>query len=483
MGLSGVLDIAKSAINAQRLALEVASENITNVNTPGYSRQTAVLTTAPVSLSSGFPIGRGVNVEVIQRAYDGFIQAQLETENSNFGHFDSMRSAMQRVEQVFNEFTTEGLGESISDFFNAWQDLSMNPQGQPERQSVISRAQIMTEGFHRLNRFLNDVEDTANQNLESIVTDINDKLTQIASLNGQIKQMEISYAGQANELRDKRDLLIRELSGKVGINVMNNADGTVNISLVRGQPLVDGFKASTLSLGGVAGGNDILLTPGGSDATVDVTTIIGGPDNALGEIGGTLKVRDTLVRSFLDDLDELAYRMATEVNALHSAGYDLNGDTGNDFFAPPPALVPPATFVAGFSGVGGINVAVENADDVAASSLDPSLPANSDGNNIQALAIADLKDMTFAMTGATTTFQEFYNSLVGKVGVAVQNAERGAEQSDSLLKQLDTMRESTVGVSLDEELANIIKYQKAFQGAAKLVSVSGEMLDTMLQMI
>lgn len=476
MSILSLLDIAKSGITAQRLALEVTSENITNVNTPGYSRQTTVFTTANVSQERGFPLGNGVRVAEIQRAYDDFLQMQLKAEGSTKGWSDTVLASMTRAEQLFNEFTTDGLGKSLQDFFSAWQDLTANPQGQPERQAILARGQQLADQFKRVNSYLNDIKTEANQSLEGITADVNDKLRQIASLNEQIKQIEIQGA-RANELRDQRDLAVRQLAEKVGITYAEQTDGTLNISLSLGQPLVLGKDAAVLSLQPDAANGGfyrIYSTAPGGKTAVDISSIVGGPGNGQGEMGGTLQVRDSLVNGFLADLDELAYTLATEVNTLHSTGFGLTGSTGLDFFATPATM-------AGYSGLGGISVAITSTNDIAAAAVDPAVGGT--GNNTNAKDIATLFDKILPLTGGNMTIGGFYNSLVGKVGVAAQNAERSQTLSEGVLKQLDNLRESQAGVSLDEELANLIKYQKAFEGAAKLINTGTEMMDTILGLI
>lgn len=476
MSIQSILEIAKSGITAQRLALEVTSENISNVNTPGYSRQSTIFESAPVNTERGFPLGSGVRVAEVQRAYDNFLQVQLKSETATGGWSKTLLSTMKRAEQLFNEFTADGLGKSMQEFFGAWQDLTANPQGQPERQAVLARGQQLVDQFHRINGYLTDIKREANQSLEGLTSSVNDKTLQIATLNDQIRQMEVT-GGRANELRDKRDLLIRQLSEKVGITYVEESDGMMSVSLTLGQPLVIGTEAAVLSLEPDAtnsGYNKVMATSPGGSTRIDITSIVGGPNNSQGEMGGTLQTRDTLVNQFISDMDELAYTLANEINSTHAAGYGLNGSTGLNFFTPPAAM-------SGYSGVGGIALNITNTNDIAAADADPTVGGT--GNNRNATSITGIYDRLLPMSGGTMTLGAFYNSLVGKVGVAVQNAERNASLSEGVVRQLDTLRESNAGVSLDEELANLIKYQKAFEGAAKLINTGVEMMDTILGLV
>ncbi len=483
MGIIGVLDIGKTALAAQRIAIEVTGENIANVNTPGYSRQSAVLETASGNLSLVPLLGNGVRVASIQRSYDQFLQQQINSGNSASGEQTAMNSALKRMESLFNELSSDGLGKSMQTFFNAWQDLSMNPQGETERQAVLADSQKLVDDFHRINGSLNDVKRDADQSLIGITAYANGKAAQIAALNGQIRSAEMNGA-KANELRDSRDLLIRDLAGITGISALEQADGTVSVSLTRGPRLVDGDQASTFVLqpdAANAGYYGIILKQPGEVNGTDVTAILKGADGKTGQLGGTLQVRDNLANGFLANLDELAHNLAVQVNSLHSAGFGLNGSNGINFFTPPPAPAPPATFAAGFSGSIALNVSTTGT--IAAAASDPTLPGNGSGDNTNSLRMAGLKNLTLSLGGGSSTLTNFFSSLVGKVGIVVQNSDQGLKQSQTLLSQLDNLRESTAGVSLDEELAALIKYQKAYEGAAKLINTGAEMIDTILNMV
>jgi flagellar hook-associated protein 1 FlgK len=474
MGVSSLLDTGISGLNAQMLAIEVTGENITNVNTPGYSRQTAIMETARTTVEHGFPLGNGVQVSSVQRSYDSFLQGQLMTGNSTSGEAQTTNAALQTVQPLFNDLTTDGLGKSMQNFFNSWQDLAANPQGVPERQAVLSNAQQLVDDFHRINTSLNAVKNNMNQSLQQITSDINDSLKQIASLNATIKQVEVQN-GNANEMRDQRELLMRDLSKKVGITFTELSDGTVNVNLTSGQNLVTEKTAASLTLATNAGTGyyDVMLNPPGGGGAVNATAFVGGPSNSQGQIGATLQIRDTVVNKYLADLDELASTVATQVNTVHSAGYGLtSASTGINFFTPPAA-------VAGFSA--SIDLNITSADDIAAADADPASGVT--GNNKNATNVAALYDKSLAMSGGTSSLEGFYNALIGKVGVDVQSAQRSELQSTGIITQLGNQRESLAGVSLDEELVNLTKYQKAYQGAAKIINVGADMLDTVLGMI
>jgi flagellar hook-associated protein 1 FlgK len=482
MSLMGILEIGNASLLAQKTALEVTGENIANVNTPGYSRQTAVLETASAGYDRYLSSGNGVKVSTVQRSYDRFLMTQIKAESSANGEMTTTQSYLQRIEPLFNDIASDGLGKSLQDFFNAWQDLSMNPQGAAERQSVLATAQSLVDDFHRISSSLNTIKSDANQSLVSITSDINQKTRQIADLNTKIMMTE-QKGGNANALRDTRDQLVNDLAGKVGINYFEEASGAVVVSLAGGPQLVDGTTAASLTLAPDAANTNfynVFITPAAGGSATDVTPLLVRSDGRSGELGGAIAVRDTLVNGFLSDLDELATSIASQLNGLHAAGYGTTGTTGIDFFTPPPAPVPPATFTSGYSWTMALNVT--NINDIAAADADPTAGSGT-GNNINAQRIADLKDVSLSLTGGSATLTGFYAALVGKVGLSVQTTEKGLAQNGAVMQQLDRLRESTSGVSLDEELAALIRYQKAFEGAAKLISTGQDMLDTVLNMV
>ncbi len=484
MGISDVFSIGVSALNAQRKVLEVTSENIANVNTPGYSKQTAILEPGMANLGNRFMIGSGVQVASIQRVYDDFLQKQLIGANSGSGNYGTQQTAVNSVQQLFNEFSSAGLGADITSFFNAWQDLADNPSGQAERQAVLAQGTSLVSDFHQMSTSLSQVKSDANQTLQALTSDINDKLKQIAALNDQIHTIEFQ-GGDANEQLDSRDQLVRDLAGKIGITYQSNADGTLTVTLPQGATLVYGNQAATLSLQANpanSGYFNVMLTSPGSSTANDVTQALVRADGNQGEIGATLQVRDSLVNDFMNGLDELAYNIAYSVNNLQNSGYDLNqagNNQGKDFFKPPTLTAPPA-YLSGYSSV--IDMNITNTNDIAAAASDPTVTGGT-GDNGNALKIAGLATRTFAMSTGNSTFGGFYNSLVGKAGVAAQSAQRGATQSSATINQLEQMRDSESGVSLDEELSNLIIYQKSYQGAAKLITTGTDMLDTVLGLV
>lgn len=474
MGVNNILNIATTGINMARVAIEVTGENIANVNTDGYSRQTVMFKSGPTITSNGFPLGTGVQLSEVRRNHDELLQLQLVKGNSASGESSVKENALSQVEPFFNELTTEGLGQSLRDFFDSWKDLSTNASGTAERQVVLSRSETLVDTFHRLSSNLNDSKESADTSLEGITQGITDFARSIASLNGQILQTE-RLGGNANELRDQRDYAVLQLAEKVGVGYAEQSDGTLTVTLPGGEVLVEGSNYGTLTTQDdpVTGLNDIIFTST-TGVVSDVTATIGGTDNSQGEIGGTLQVRDEIVPGYLAQLDEMANQLVTAVNTQHAAGYGLDGSTGTAFFT------------GATSSTISVNSSLTVAK-IAAAANDPTSPLSGPGDNGNALELAELQStsLTFTVggTSTTTTVSSYYNSLVSKVGVDARNAETTMLQNESFMKQLNTLRESHSGVSLDEELTNLIKFQKAYSASARMITTASEMLDTVLAMV
>ncbi|KAA0889766.1 flagellar hook-associated protein FlgK [Oryzomonas rubra] len=464
MSLNSIMQIGKSGLSGYQIATEVTSENIANVNTPGYSRQRVILETAPQTTANGFSIGTGVSVNGVERYYDGLIQQQMVTAQTTLGYDTAKSTVLQQIEPTFNEVANNGLGASISNFFGAWQDLTLNPSGTSERQTVLTQAQIMVDNFHATSKTLSDTIATQNTSLVATTDSINATLKNIAQLNGQIRTTQL-VTGNANELKDQRDQLVQNLSKQVGITYTENSDGTTDIKFADGGgALVTGSQAGAFSLTPNATTPtlyDVNLTPAGGAAAAVVTP-------TTGTLGATLALRDTIIPGYQSQVDALAKSIADTVNSLHTAGFSPTGGTGQNFFTPPAAASGAA---AGLQLATGLTTAT------IAASGSATLP----GDNTNASAIAVLQHDTTTMSGAT--FNSYYDTLVSKVGLDVKSSGDTVTQDTAFSNQLSTLRDSNSGVSLDEELTKLVQYQRSYQASSKLITTATDMMDTVIGLI
>jgi flagellar hook-associated protein 1 len=458
----GLLSIGQSALLTQQKAIDITGNNIANVNTPGYSRQRLTIKqNSPVRVDN-LTISTGVTADVgIQRFYDQFLGAQLNGENENLGRWEAQSQALEKAELMFDDSNSNGLSNALSEFWNSWQDLSNNPSGVAERTSLVSAGQYLATTFNQTYNNLQDLQGDIDTHVTNIVGDANDMVAQIAELNRKVSQVEVT-GHNANDFRDERDQLVFNLSKLIDIQSFEDGNGNVNVMVGNGKPLVDGTATWDLSTADNGGVQDVFWNA--SDGTnVDITSQL-----SSGELKGWIYSRDDAIGGYLSQLDTLSANIIGEVNPLHAAGTTLDSvtTTGVDFF----------------SGTGAANIAVNsaieaNSDLIAAAGAGEGLP----GGNSTAMAIANLQSA--ATMPGSSTFDDYYNSLVGKVGADVQGANFNQTHQTTMVDNLQQYRQEVAGVSLDEEMVNLVQFQQAYNAAAKLITTADSMVDTLMGIV
>ena len=456
----GILNMGARALLVQQKAIDVTGHNIANVNTPGYSRQRVNMETRqPISFGPG-QMGTGVKAGEIQRIYDRFVGTQINNENRNLGKWEAQKETLERVEMVLDETTGYGLNQAMSEFFNAWQDLSNNPSGQAERTVVLAKSEKMADNFKNIYSDLEQIQKDMNTNISGTVDEINSLAQQIADLNQKISQVEVS--GQnSNDYRDKRDLLLNQLSMLIDINTFEDDAGKVTVLSGNGNPLVENITSWSLTSENDSSGSKDIFWVDAKGNRSNITSDISG-----GKLKGWLDVRDVEIPEYLSKINTLADSMITQINSLHSSGFGLDGSTGNSFFTGSSA-----------SDMAVNQDIVDNINMIAASESAAGVP----GDNSNAIAIVDLQS-SLIMNGNTATFDGYYNALVSSIGSKTLNASINHDHQTAVVTHLSNYRESISGVSLDEEMVNLIKFQHAYDAAAKLISTVDELLNTIINM-
>ena len=454
----GILQTGKSAVLAQQKGIEVTGQNIANVNTPGYTRRRLNLTQGMAIASSAGQIGTGVVAKGIERVYDSFLGAQINQEEQELGRWEARRDALYLAEIQFNEADGGGLSEALGKFWNAWQDLANDPSGYVERVSLVGKGEDLANKLQSVYDALSPVPSPWDAQVTDAVSQINLRAAKIADLNQKIVQVETS-GDNANEQRDARDLALKELSSLIDIDTFEQENGTICIKLGDGKSLVDGVHMRELgTLNNRDGHKEVCWA---DSPTASISDSISG-----GALKGLMETRDEIVPGYMSRLETLAGTVKAQVNAIHSAGYGLAGSTGVNFFTGSLS-----------SGNFAVNTAIiSDTDKIAAAQASDGLPAD----NRVALAIADLQTTSLSIGSENATFSDYFNSVVSRVGADVQYAETRVANQTEMLTYLDTYRESVSGVSLDEEMINLIQYQRSYQSAAKLINVVDEMLATLL---
>ncbi len=471
------LEIGRKALQVQQTALNITGHNIANANTKGFTRQQAVMSaTQPFAMPSynrpigAGQIGTGVEVQEIRRLRDDFIDLQVRQEVNKFSEWEAKQDALQKLEVIFNEPSESGLRTVMDQFWEAWQDLSGNPELEAVRKTVRERGITLAETFNHLDRQLSELAADIDASVKIKVDEINNIASQIATLNDQIVRIEVQN-DNANDLRDKRDLLVDELSRSIQVTVSEDEYGSLKV-MIGGRALVSGSEAFQISAVPDPANNGYAELQWAADGSAVMVQ--------SGELRGMLDNRDTIVPSYRDQLDEIARTVVVELNAVHSAGYGLDDNVGGiNFFDPIDPLDP--TYP---NNITAANIAVDAAimadlDNIAAATtpgdpLDPGLNAG-DGSN--AINIVELKHRNLI---GTATIDDYYRGMIAELGVQAQEAGRMTDNQELLVSQLENRRQQVSGVSLDEEMTNMIKFQHAYNAAARVVTAMDEMLETIV---
>jgi len=457
------LDIAKNALLAQRAALNITGHNIANAETPGYVRQRAVL--SPIAGPDGshpvpeYGIGGGVAVAAVTRIQSRFLQARLDHALGELGANRSLSQGLDEVQSLFLDLTNQGVADNLAAFFNAWEDLSVNPESQPLRLAVRETGNTLTGGIRTIYRELQNQRPALDQVLQTSVARINDITAEIAALNHRIVSNAACddqgnpTGALPNDLLNRLDVLIEELSTIIGATSVQQANGTCDV-LLGGIHLVQGAHA-----------RQINTEPDPSNANLSRLVLADTGQSIQpsgGEIAGLLAVRDQYIPGYMAALDTFASTLATQFNAVHSIGFGIDGSTGTDFFT-----------ATGAADICVSDAVATNLDVIAASETD----AVGDGNH--AVTLSRMRD-ALLLSGGTQTLGDYYASLVGRVGLDGKLAGEALERQDALSSDIRARRDSVSGVSLDEEAINLLRFQEAHNAAARLATTVDEMIRTIL---
>jgi flagellar hook-associated protein 1 len=467
-GLFTALNAGKTSLEVNQKSIEIIGNNISNVNTAGYSRQSAVLTPYPAMNFGGFFIGQGVLVSNVQRDHDTFLTNQLQQKSIEFGLQNGQANPLAELESIF-PITDNNLATQIDSFFDSWQKLSANPSGLVERDNVIQNGQQLAKNFYSITANLNTIQQNINDSIVSKVDDVNSKITEIADLNSRIYNIEIQ--GQtANSDRDRRDMLAKDLATSLGAQTYTDSKGMMAVQLPGGLPLVQGTQAMTIEAVPSGADLNLVLHTGGTTRNI-------GLNNLGGEFYGLVNIRDTVIPGLSDNLDRLAYEITQAVNTAHAAGTGLDGSTGLNFFTPNPVPPPPADLW--HDAAKNISVALTDSNQIAAAAPVP--PATvAPGDNRNALIIANLGTTT--LIDGSDNFDAYYGKMTSTVGIMANQNTLSLGGAQDAMTQLQNMRDGVAGVSLDKEMIDLIQFQRGFESSAKFLSTVDEMMARLMEL-
>ncbi|MEM9070791.1 MAG: flagellar hook-associated protein FlgK [Myxococcota bacterium] len=448
--LFGVLSIGRNGMMAHQVASQTASHDATNANTLGHTRRMANLE----SLTGPPQPGLGSRARGARRVIDPFVEKRLLGARSQFGHSAARTDALAIFDHAFADADTD-IGAALDALTRAFGDLSVSPGDPTARELVLARAESLGDAFQTTMEHLNFARGEINERVSFEVGQVNERLHQIASLGKEIAQAELD-GREAGNLRDQRDQLVREVSDRVPVKVIEEGDGTINL-------LLDGSRSLVAPDGNV---NELLaeFDPGTGDVSLRHRAAGAVVDIAIdgGAIGGLLEARDGALAATAAELDQLAFDVATAYNAEHSAGFGLDGVGGRNLFGAPAAVDGAAL---------NFSVALTNRDEVAAAADPTLLP----GDNRAALALTNLANEPIAL-GGTVGAVESYATLVGNAATALQQATLRNDAASASVDQVEALRQSVSGVSVDEAMVDLMQFQRGFQASLQVIQTADEML-------
>jgi flagellar hook-associated protein 1 FlgK len=451
-------DIGRRALQAAQLGLTVTGQNIANVNTPNYSRQSVILSASPSDGSNLRLVGSGVTIDGVRQFRDQFVDSRLQTETAISGRLTAQRDALSPVDEALNE-NGNGINAAINTFFGAFQALETNPNSLTMRTDLVSKANSLTTTFSTTRTRLVGIRSDTDQQLRSEVDHLNELTQQVADLNVRISTTENS-GSSASELRDLRGEVVKQVAELTGARSIENQDGMVTLTMGDGQALVSGSHATSLEV------QDTL--PDGLAAV-----LINGQPAAIAD--GRLRGLTDSMKAIGDQigaLDDLAASITTRVNTLHTSGTDRAGNAGGNFFAVP--VSGPIT-AANFSVHASIKA---DPNRIVASPL-----ATGSASATIAGAIGALLTDTGSSAGTRVgSFSSIYASIVSDAGKSVKSVNDALTIQQAILNQATAQRDAVSGVSLDEEAINMLQFQKSYEAAARFLRIADDMTRTIMSL-
>ena len=464
------LNTATTALWAQQRGLDVTGQNIANVNTAGYTRQRAELQSVggnvvPAVYAVSSQVGQGVDADKVIRIRDAFLEGRAQIESASTARMTAQDATLTQIEQAFREPGETGIAAKLTAVFTAWGDVANHPTENGARTAVLQKTATLVAELHTTSGNLEKQWVQTRDSLGALAQDVNAKAQSIADLNTAIKRATQSGL-PVNELSDKRDGLVLELSAAIGVTSSPGDDGQVNVS-VGGATLVAGGNALRLEAVDTQDPDTQQVTatrfvtdPGGTTVAVD------------GTAGGKLSALNDTIPKYRERLDEVARSIAAEFNNAHMAGVDKNGVAGEPLFDDGSGDLPVDT-APGTSRITAANLTLrfDDTDKFAAAALATEGTATSDNRN--AAALAQLQN---ASDGAAVG----YRSLIVKLGVDASVATSNLKTQTVVAAQVDASRDSVSGVNLDEEMTNMLQFQHAYSAAARMITAIDETLDVLI---
>jgi flagellar hook-associated protein 1 FlgK len=455
-GLFGLLGMASQSLEAQTFGLDTTGQNIANANTAGYTRRVVDFASVPPS-DPRLSAGGGVQVLDVRQVRYALLDRRFYQEQPLQSKAGAISDSLQVAQTAIGD-AGKSIDAQLSAFFDSWSTLADNPTSSTARSQVVAQGQQLAASFRDMSSRLTTSAQDADSSVRSTVDSVNSLATQIASLNQKIQEAGVDGS---LTLRDQQGQALQQLAQLTDIQTITNQDGTVQVSFAQGHALVVGQTAYQVTVSNAPTTGLAQVISGGDNVTTNVSG---------GKLAGYINVRDTLIPNYKTQLDTLAYAVATQVNTQHTAGFTAAGAAAPNFFQPLASATGAASQIAMNATV------VADPSQVAAAGV-----AGTPGDNTNARAMANLRDAK-VLAGNTQSFSDAWSSLVYTVGQDASSAKAESDSRGEVVRQIVNLQDSVSGVSIDEETANMMKFQRAYEANAKYFNVINSTLDVLMSL-
>lgn len=451
------LNTALTSLYAQRRGLDITGQNIANANTEGYTRQRVRMQSQTGSLNPGVystttQVGNGVTVSQVERGRNAYLEERGRTEHANSAYLASQSAAYDQVESVLAEPSDTALQTRLHDMWDAWNDVANNWQDASTRSALLERSRTVAITLNDTHAALSNQYASNFEQGSTYVKQINSLAASVADMNQQIVVAQAAGL-EANELQDQRDVAIMQLSELTGATAQAKPNGSVNVFLGTA-PLVSDFATRTVQLDGSP-----TLKGNATAAASLVWTDSGSKAQAGGTMGAMLDTMNSILPNVAKNLDAVASKLIDTVNTAVTGAFTKIGDPGTPLF----------------DGVGAADIEVLITDPDAVAFSSTSADPGADGA-VDSVVADSLADMSVASDGP----DQVYQAMIGQLGVAAQSSARRREIQDAVTDQVDTSRDAESGVNLDEEMTQLLTFQRGYEAASRVLTTIDSMLDQLI---
>ena len=469
--IANIFSKGSESLANSRVAVDVAGHNISNAHTPGYSRQIVNLETK-TPIQYGLHIfGDGAKIQSIARAHDGFLEGQIDKEVQVQSKTDALSKGLQKLENLFNPDLSSTIRDRFVSFSNSVRELANSPEEPSTRINVIENGKALAQSFNAAYAGVVQVQSDSNEEINQCMGSLNQKLSQIAQLNQQIREMGAGGQSEVNDLEDRQDKLVKEVGELIDINVYKDKNDQVTVRGPNECLLVEGNASSHLASEGtfsVLNMPNIVVSEFEKPVFANITEKI-----HRGKIGALVEIRDKHAKVLRDSINTLAKGFGDEFNAIHESGFGINESSNKSGHA----------FFTGLNGPGeaGQDIAVDVGVASNPNAIAAAMSSNTAGDNVVANRLVKMFYEPY-FDEKSTPGTGLYDKMIAQLGHQTVQAKEEATASQIVFDKLKAQKEAFSGVSLDEEAASLLKYQHLFNASSKIITTANEMFQTILDL-